>query len=131
MAAHSYTNAELSKLPEFSRMVGLMPADGFASNGASFAPDVIFGCDLRCAAHFHDFGYSHGGSEWDRYADDRNFLENLRRCGLIGCRGWLAKVYYYRVRFWGWRHYSYSPGAKPKPTFCFFWRLLTGRYFQW
>jgi hypothetical protein len=128
--AISYTNAELSKLPEFSRMVGLTPPDDFHSNGCTLAPDVIFGRDLRCAAHWHDYGYLHGGSEWDRYADDRNFLENLRRSGLTGRWGWLAWLYYYRVRLWGHWYFRYD-GDPPKRNIRFWLTLLVGRYIQW
>lgn len=131
--SHEYTNAELRELPEFEEMVGMRPPDDFVSNGATFAPDVAFGKDLRCAAHWHDYAYSGVDcvlrTEWTRYAADRKFLLNLKTSGLCGVLGWVALIYYYRVRLWGTFCYSYS--FPPHRGFTFWMSLLVGRYFWW
>ena len=97
-----FKNADFAHRPEFSVMIGPTPPAYFESNGASYAPDVILGTDIRPAAHFHDFAYSAfcpgTNSEQRRYERDRDFLVNLRTCGLI----WpIAFLYYSRVRLWG------------------------------
>jgi len=132
-----FTNTDLRFLPSFARMVGPKPPDWFKSNGASFAPDVFCGVDIRPAAHWHDYAYSpfcvvvtdrRPRTEEARYEDDQAFRLNLITCGYPS--SW-ANVYYYRVRLWGHLHYCYTPGHEPKRTLRFWLNLLIGRYIQW
>ena len=129
-----FTNDDLSWMPVWDQMVGQKPPDWFVGNGATCAPDVWFGVDVRPAAHFHDWAYS----PWyrpstgnrdvaARYRADQRFLENLKRCGL----GRMRYVYYYRVRLWGERLYPYSEGCRPRRTPWFWIRLCLGRYVTW
>ena len=134
MPDHQYRNADLSFLPSFSTLVGPKPPDDFVSNGATDAPDIVWGHDLRPAAHFHDFWYSAGcfelhlpRDEFTRYEADQLFRTNLKKCGL----GRLRFAYYYRVRLWGHLCFSYSQGCDPKRTFWFWLNLLVGRYIRW
>lgn len=73
---HQYRNRDLDWHPAWPRLHGPTPPDSYASNGANWAPDVLFGCDLRPAAHLHDWHY--GGNvggriqrEWFRYTPGR------------------------------------------------------------
>ena len=137
----SYTNAMLRRHPKFAFMLGDLPPDDFVSNGASWAPDVLFSVSFRPAAHFHDYGYGdeHPGrwcpvqmksirDEWLRYQLDQEFKENLLICG---AHPWVARMYYYRVRLWGHRHFKYSKGCEPKRNLRFWLNLLIGRYVEW
>ena len=127
-----FTNEQLSWHPMWDLMIGRKPPAHFQSDGSSNSPDVLFGVDIRPAAHYHDFAYSGRGNgpadEYTRYTADQLFMANLKTCGLNRV---FAKIYYYRVRFWGHRHYVYSPGREPKRTLGFYLNLLVGRYVQW
>ncbi len=151
----TYRNVDLADLPGFADMVGPRPPDWFESNGCSNAPDVLFGADLRPAAHFHDWAYcwksapeykfNESGKCWGvdqpldsldetvrdefaRYKADRNFLANLKTCRLFGL---FRFVYYSRVRFWGHFHFDYSNGFEPNHWSPLFWlRLFFGRYVE-
>lgn len=128
---HRFTNADLAFLPCFRLMAGDQPPSDFVSNGSTFSPDVVWGIDVRPAAHFHDYHYSSQHpdqhDETARYRADQLFRFNLRTCGLR-CLAW---VYYFRVRLWGHFAYHYSPGAEPRRTARFWLRLFLGRYLQW
>jgi len=131
VAMPRFTNADLEFLPYFRLMAGDRPPDDFSSNGSSYSPDVVFGFDVRPAAHFHDYHYSarHPGrhDETTRYRADQLFRLNLCTCGLR----FLAWAYYFRVRLWGHLAYCYSPGCKPRRTPWFWLKLYFGRYLQW
>lgn len=126
-----FRNADLRDLPSFRLMIGAKPPYSFESNGASRAPDNLFGIDVRPAAHWHDYGYSSMSpgvhNERARYSRDQEFLHNLKLCGLRK----LAYVYYFRVRLWGHLHYAYDPGLAPKRTLRFWLNLFFGRYISW
>jgi len=128
-----YSNADLAYLPYFKLMAGDKPPDDFLSNGCSYSPDVVFGNDLRPAAHFHDYHYSqehreqHHHDERARYQADQLFRLNLRSCGLR----LLAVVYYCRVRLWGHMAYQYNEGAEPHRTPWWWLKLAVGRHIQW
>lgn len=128
---HTYTNADLRWLPSFHHMVGPRPPDDFVSNGVTCGPDIVGTADLRPAAHWHDFGYSIGGTELSRYQDDWRFNANLKICGLTGIMAPLRLAMYYRVRFWGHWHFNYEDGCQPKRNLRFYARLLLGRYVRW
>jgi hypothetical protein len=114
-------------------MLGPRPPDTFVSNGVTCGPDVLGTADLRPAAHFHDFAYSIGGTEVDRYRDDWRFNANLKTCGLTGIvRGAIRLCMYYRLRAWGHFHYTYRLGHEPdRWSVKFWWHLLIGRYVEW
>lgn len=127
----SYRNYDLWRHPRYYDMAGYKPHDAFESNGASCAPDVVFGVNVRTAAHWHDYAYSGEcpgtHTEQDRYWADQDFLANLRTCGLGAI---VARIYYFRVRLWGHWAYRYDDGAEPKRTPLFWLRLFFGRYFE-
>ena len=131
---NSYLATDLRYHPAYEDMLGPEPPMAFASNGASFAPDVILGWDIRPAAHYHDYHYSRlcdlykKRDEWVRYISDWRFLQNMRKCGLPWPFAW---IYYARVRLWGHFFFTYSHGSKPRRTLKFWIKLLTGRYAQW
>lgn len=128
----AYHNHDLIYHPKFKRMIGLQPPDDFLSNGASWAPDILWGNDLRPAAHWHDYGYSkeYPGphDEVARYWRDQEFLWNLRKCGL---GSFLRHAYYYRVRLWGHWAYHFDQGLEPRRTLGFWLHLFFGRYIEW
>ncbi len=107
-------------------MEGPVPPSSFASNGSSFSPDRVNGADLRPAAHIHDWCYFRGGSEADRKEADYEFYRNLRECGLPN---WLARRYFYRVRFWGVHCFCYRDGSRPRGWQRF--KLFFSRYLEW
>lgn len=91
-------------------MEGPTPPRVFGSDGCTHCPDFIGGVDLRPACHWHDWAYERGGTEEDREKADYAFFRNLVRCGVPRLR---AHWMFFRVRFWGWRHFSYCCG---RPT---------------
>lgn len=104
------------------------PPDAFVSNGASFAPDRILAADLRPAAHQHDWEYSRALNEHDRLDADARLYRNLLTCGLPA---WLARRYYYRVRFWGALWCPYRGLEASRPRGWALWRLVVTRYVAW
>ncbi len=134
----NFQNADLDFLPAFAKMVGPKPPDWFESNGCSRSPDVLFGVDLRPAAHWHDWGYSLASvdvtdprprTEQTRYERDQEFLANIKTCGL---RRPFRAAYYYRLRLWGHFAYEYTPGFEPNRWSPRFWLgLFFGRYVTW
>ena len=152
-----YRNSDFAWSPAFFEMVGPKPPDNFVSNGATKAPDKLFGTNLALAAHWHDFGYS---EEYRRLRDlhsefseqdlaflnelweydfgirnekfrerrDEEFLTNLQTCGAWK---WVALIYFFRVRLWGHFAFAYDFGCKPKRTCRFWFNLFLGRYVTW
>lgn len=110
------------------KMEGPRPPDSFVSNGSSFSPDRILAADLRPAAHQHDWEYSRTLSERDRLEADARFYRNLLTCGLPA---WMARRYYYRVRFWGALVCDYGGIDASRPRGWRLWRLLVSRYVAW
>lgn len=125
------TNADLEFLPYARLMAGSHPPDDFRSDGSSYSPDVVWGIDLRPAAHYHDYAYSaeHPGrhDEMARYRADQLFRLNLQTCGLR----YMSWLYYHRVRLWGHLVYRYSRSCEPRRTVWFWLRLFFGRYLTW
>jgi hypothetical protein len=129
---HIYTNSDLCRHPAWDDLVGLRPPDEFRSNGVTCGPDILFGRDLRPAAHIHDFEYSIGGTEIDRYWADVDFRHNLKLCGLAGALAPMRWLMFFRLRLWGHFCFTYAAGANPnKLSPRFWWHLLIGRYVEW
>jgi hypothetical protein len=131
MKPRMYTNADLRWHPAWERL-SAAPPEWYKSNGATNAPDRIGVVDLRPAAHRHDYRYEKGGTEWDRYVADMLFLYDAIQCCLaFAARTRLARIYFYRVRLWGYRHFMYSEGHEPESWLRLWLKLFIGRYLQW
>jgi len=107
------------------KMVGPVPENGFESDGMTGCPDVIAGVDCRPAALFHDYAYTIGGDENDRWKADRDFCVNLLLCGLPHA---LADVAYRRVRLWGISHFRYDVPPRRLYRACLYIRCFFTRY---
>lgn len=107
-------------------MAGERPAEDFESDGCSASPDIVGGADLRPACHWHDWGYRQGGCESKRREIDLLFFRNLKRCGATW---WLANLYYFRVCFFGHKHFLHR-GRKPSGLRFYVW-LFFSRYVTW
>lgn len=113
-----------SATPTWAPLVGPEPPDWFTSDGCSCSPDRYFSTDLTPACHRHDYAYAIGGSELDRLRADQQFRANLLLCG---APGWLAGIYFRRVRLWGFRHFCYrSPHRRPTR-----WTRLAEFFSRW
>ena len=98
---------------------------GFSPNGASFAPDTIYGVRIGNTstnhrfsvypANLHDYRYFVGGTEDDRYAADKEFLRTLKG-RLKKLLPWYlyypgrvrAQYYYLAVKWFGSNFFSYK-----------------------
>ena len=103
------------------RMIGPQPPPGYNSNGngpawlrgfAWLVPDhLIGGIDLTLAGHYHDWGYSLGGSARARRDADLMFRTNLetlmRLQHAAAWRTWLVpRIYFTAVRLLGRRSFG-------------------------
>lgn len=127
-----YKNIDLQWHPAWGKMLGAKPDDSFVSNGNTNAPDIIFGIDTRPAAHFHDGAYSieGGGTEPQRFQADQLYRYNLASCGIIWFLAPIRFFYYFRLRVWGHKFYTYADGEEPKVNLRFLLRLCFGRYLR-
>ena len=120
---------DILPLSLLAEMEGSCPPDHFVSNGSSFSPDKVLGADLRPAAHFHDFAYGYVvRNETERCDADFAFYRNLGKCGL---GAFLARKYFFRVRFWGALACSYCGFEGNRPKGWQWYKILITRYFSW
>ena len=120
------TQITLGRLPVelVENMVGEQPPAAYVGNGCTSSPDFWRGKDLRPACHFHDWGYSKGGTERDRRRIDGELRRNLEACG---ASRWAAGIYYRRCRLWGSLLWRYDD---PPPRMLLFVWCFVSRYFD-
>jgi len=109
-------------------MEGPCPPDSFISNGNSFSPDRVMGCDLRAAGHFHDYGYSVCKDEKERKEIDYIFFRNLRKSNLAPKA---ARTFFLRVRPWGALACEYGGDLSARPRGWAWLKLFFTRYGEW
>ena len=66
----------------------------------TFAPDL----DIGHCCRIHDEDYQAGGTELDRYLADVRFRDCIKDAG----RPFVARVYYWGVRLFGWFFFNYT-----------------------
>jgi hypothetical protein len=122
---------------------GLLVPNHFRYDGCTCAPDSIDGCDFKPACCVHDWRYSQGFSEKDRFRADKELRANLRQLLWEHLKAGTWKdairraylvtivpgVYYRRVRVFGMSGFRHSDKATPKHCLLLKTRYLVTRYF--